>query len=56
MAVVGLCAVCRAPGAIHTCSLCGQLVCPRHYRHGRGACTGHPGPDPGSAAPPHGRS
>ncbi|MCA1813081.1 MAG: hypothetical protein LC624_03905 [Halobacteriales archaeon] len=48
---VGLCAVCRSPGAIHSCALCGKLVCPRHFQHGAGVCTQHAGPGPGL---PHG--
>lgn len=46
---VGLCGVCQGPGAMHTCALCGRLVCPRHFQHGAGTCTMHP---PGNAGRP----
>jgi hypothetical protein len=56
---LGLCAVCQAPGAIHSCTLCGRTVCAQHWRHGAGTCTmhqeGNPGPGRGGS-PSRGRS
>lgn len=34
-----LCEVCGEAEALHRCSMCGRLVCPRHFDRGRGVCT-----------------
>lgn len=52
---VGLCAVCQGPGAMHTCMLCGRLVCSRHFHHGAGTCSMHP-PGAGRGPAVHGRT
>ncbi|MDD3492470.1 MAG: orotate phosphoribosyltransferase [Candidatus Thermoplasmatota archaeon] len=39
MEMAGLCAVCGAPGVMHTCGHCGSHVCPRHYQARSGLCT-----------------
>ncbi|ESS11320.1 MAG: hypothetical protein A07HR60_01373 [uncultured archaeon A07HR60] len=35
----GLCGVCQASQAAHTCELCGEVVCDQHYHGQSGACT-----------------
>ena len=38
MSVSGLCSVCEARQASHSCDNCGALVCEEHYDESRGFC------------------
>lgn len=37
MEVMGVCSICGSPGKLHTCMLCGRLVCTRCLTR-EGAC------------------
>ena len=39
MSVTGLCQICEAAPARHTCSLCGRAVCATHWDAETGVCT-----------------
>ncbi|MFW6153530.1 MAG: hypothetical protein ACOC42_04140 [Halobacteriota archaeon] len=39
MSVAGLCSICEASPARHTCERCGALVCDDHYVPSLGLCT-----------------
>jgi len=39
MEMVGLCAICGRPGAMHTCRICGRNVCSEHFDIGYGVCS-----------------
>ena len=36
--IVGLCNICGRPGAMHTCHLCGRIVCNSCYNLHHGVC------------------
>lgn len=36
--LMGLCSICGKPGAMHSCHLCGRLVCDRCYVFKKGVC------------------
>jgi len=38
MSTVGICQVCNAAAASHTCEHCGSLVCEQHYDRQQGLC------------------
>jgi hypothetical protein len=38
MDLMGLCHICGKPGGMHTCSLCGRLVCNRCLDFAHGVC------------------
>jgi len=38
MSVTGLCQVCEAAQATHSCPRCGNAVCDDHWNDGAGAC------------------
>jgi len=39
MDIVGLCSVCGKPGAMHSCILCGRIVCINCYDSTNRVCT-----------------
>jgi hypothetical protein len=38
MEVEGLCSICGRPAKLHTCHLCGRLVCSQCMSHRKGVC------------------
>ncbi len=38
MDLMGLCSICGKPDAMHTCSLCGRLVCNSCFDNIHGIC------------------
>lgn len=38
MDLMGLCNICGKPGAMHTCILCGRMVCNTCFDTNHGAC------------------
>ncbi|RLJ01916.1 MAG: orotate phosphoribosyltransferase [Candidatus Aenigmatarchaeota archaeon] len=34
----GICSICGKPGVMHSCKLCGRLVCSECYDFKRGLC------------------
>lgn len=38
MDLMGLCSICGKPGAMHTCNLCGKLVCDTCFDMAFGVC------------------
>jgi len=38
MEMMGLCSICGKPGAMHTCSLCGRIVCSNCIDLGHQVC------------------
>lgn len=40
MSVAGLCQICEAAMAEHSCRQCGRAVCDDHWNDGSGACMG----------------
>ncbi len=39
MEMMGLCNICSRPGAMHTCSLCGRIVCSNCYDYANRVCS-----------------
>lgn len=39
MELPGTCQLCQTVGQMHTCKLCGLLVCKSHYHSDAGACS-----------------
>ena len=39
MDLMGLCSICGKPGAMHTCRLCGGLVCNSCFDINNGVCS-----------------
>ncbi|MGB9938044.1 MAG: orotate phosphoribosyltransferase [Methanobacterium sp.] len=38
MELKGICSICGRPGKMHTCTLCGSLVCSNCYDTPKGIC------------------
>jgi len=38
MDLMGLCSICGKPGAMHTCRLCGRIVCSSCFDVHNGVC------------------
>lgn len=38
MDLMGLCSICGKPGAMHSCMLCGRLVCGNCFDINHGVC------------------
>lgn len=52
MEVPGVCEICGAHGHLHTCAICGRLVCDRHFDEPTRLCVTHARRQPGSSTEP----